>query len=160
MGVYATTTSLSVLLVNFLKTNTTTADTFGTSLFEKAITKSEAQVNAALASRYSMPFATVPPLVTDMAERLACYHALLSSNTQDGDGKNVYLDEFKTVFADLKAIVAGELKLTYTDGSIVPVNTSTRFLTSTPYTPIFGLDEATAWARDEDEIESQEDARA
>lgn len=161
MGSYATTTSISEILPGFLASNTTTSDAFGTSFFSRKITDAEAKINSALANRYSLPFSTVPPLCRSLAGDIAAYYAIRSGFTSDGLQRNAYLDDYKEAMETLKAIGEGKMALTYTDGSIVPVNASGRILSSTEgYSPIFALDDPDEWKRDQDEIDDQEDARA
>jgi phage gp36-like protein len=160
MGTYATTTSIPYLLVNFLKGNNTTTDTFGATLCAHHINNAEGAVNSHLGIRYQMPFSPVPPDVRRMAEQIACYNIIKSSTYQDVKAKNPYLDEFRGVFDQLKMYVNGELALTYTDGSLVPTLANNAVLSNTEgYTPIFARDEATKWDRDQNEIDDTEDSR-
>ncbi len=160
MGNYATTTSIPYVLVNFLKGNAIVSDAFGATLCAHHIANAEAVVNSHLAVRYSMPFTTIPPDVRRLSEQIAAYNIIKSSTYQDVKQKNPYLDEFETAFDQLKMYSNGDIPLTYTDGSLVPTLSNNLFLSSTDnYTQIFGRDDATAWDRDEDEIEDTENAR-
>ena len=166
MGSYATTTSISELIPNFLSGNTTSSDTAGTSIFSRHIDRAEGIVNGCVTARYSLPFITattttnVPPILRTITEDLACYFALRGAYTQDGQNKNAYYTDYKTAMETLDGIKNGTVKLAYTDGSLVPTVSTNRFLSSTEgYTPVFGLDDPRVWKRDSDEIDDQEDAR-
>lgn len=160
MGLYATTTSISLILPGFLKSNTTSADTEGTAIFSAHIDRAEAKINAAVSSRYSLPFSPIPPLLRSLAEDVASFYAIRGSLTQDGKQKNQYMQDFKDANEALKQILEGALKLTYTDGSLVPPLSTARFLSSHEnYTPVFGLDDADQWKRDDDEVDAQDSAR-
>jgi phage gp36-like protein len=125
-------------------------------MLTKHIDRAEAFIASALSGRYSMPFSTVPPDVRRMAEDLASYYVIRASSYQDGKLKNQYLEEYKTVFSDIKAVADGAVKLSYTDGSLVSVKSSAKMLSSSEnYTPVFGLDDPEKWQRDADEIEDQ-----
>jgi len=99
-------------------------------------------------------------MVRTVTEDIACYYAVRSSYTQDGQNRNQYYTEYKTAMDILDQIKDGLLKLALTDGSLVPTNSNNRFLSSSEgYTPIFGNDEPREWKRDEDEIDDQFEAR-
>lgn len=167
MGSYATTTSLSELVPFFLIGNTTSSDTAGTNIFSRHIDRAEGVINSYVTARYSLPFiigtttTNVPPLLRTLSEDIACYYLMRGAYTQDGQNRNEYITEYKLAMETLDLIKEGEIKLSYTDGSMVPTLSNTRVLASSEdYTPIFGLDDPANWARDEDEIDDQESARA
>lgn len=161
MGTYATTTSIGEILPGFLKGNTTTMDDPGTKIFSRLIDDAEAEINGVLANKYSMPFTTVPPLLRALAGHMAAGMAIRNGFSVDSIRRNQYLDDYKRSFEILDKLGKGEMKLTLTDGSLAPVNSTGRFLSNTEnYTPIFGLDDPDKWERDQDEIDDQEDARA
>jgi len=163
MGRYATTTAIADILPFFLASNTTTSDARGTSVFSKAITQAEAKVNSAVTARYdasSWTSGAIPPLILALSEELACYYAIRAAYTQDGQSRNDYLDDFKSALDTLKKLEEGDIKLTYTDGSLVPTRSGNRFLsTSENYSPVFGLDTATAWKVDPDQVNDLGNAR-
>lgn len=161
MGSYATTSSLSELIPNFLSGNTTTSDVGGTSLFSRHIDRAESVVNTYITARYSLPISPVPPVLRTLSEDLACYFAVRSAYTQDGQNTNQYYPEYKEAIKTLQALQKGEIKLSYTDGSTVPVATSNRYISSTEnYTPVFGADDPENWKVDTDQVDDQAAARA
>lgn len=160
MGAYATTTSLSELMPNYLAGNTTTSDTSATNQFSRHIDRAESTVQAYVARLYSMPFSPVPPVIRTLSEDIACYYALRSSFTQDGMSKNPFYEAYKVAMETLEKISKGEIKLADTAGSLLATQASNRYLSSTEgYTPIFGRDDPTDWQRDQNEIDDQEAAR-
>ena len=159
MGLYATTTSLSELMPGALQGDTTTSDAKGTNIWSRHVDRAEGIINSALVARYTLPFATIPPLVRLMAEDIACWYWIRGVGVQDASIKNEMLAPYEQAFDDLTAISKGEKKLAATDGSLIATNPA-RFLSSaTGFTPIFGLDNPRAWKRDQDEVDAQEDAR-
>ena len=123
-------------------------------------------MNAAVSVRYTLPFTVgttttnVPPLLRTLSEDIACGYALRGSFAQDGASRNQYPESYFSALEMLKQIEKGEIVLTDTGGSVLPTRSNTRILSSAEnYTPIFGLDESTDWARDETEIADQENAR-
>lgn len=156
MPSYATTTSITHLLVRYLEDNSTGGDPFGESTTAAHINRAEARINAKLSARYSIPFSPVPPEIRRLTEDIACVYLIRASNYQAGQKKNEYLEEFKSAFDDLELIAKGEASLVFTDGSLVPPLSSGHFVSSdTNYTPIFGKDDPTQWERDVDEIDDQ-----
>jgi phage gp36-like protein len=166
MGDYATTSSLSELIPNFLRQNTTTSDTAGTSMFARHVLRAESVVNAYVSKLYALPFivgtttTNVPPVLRTLSEDIACYYALRSAFTQDGQSKNPYYEAYKGAMDTLESIAEGETILVNTSGSFIATQSTNRYLSSTEgQTPIFGLDEPTEWGRSQEEIDAQSAAR-
>lgn len=160
MGNYATTTSISELIPNFLTGNTTTADPNGESMFSRHIDRAESIINTYITARYSLPLSPTPPVLRTVAEDLACYFAVRSAYTQDGQNKNQYYPEYKTAMQLLEDIQKGVIKLALTDGSDVPSVSNNRFISSTEnYSPVFGTDDPENWKVDADLVKDQQDAR-
>lgn len=166
MGRYVTTTSLPVLMPQFLLGNTSTSDTAGVDVFSTAIDYAEGEINSILVNKYDPSSWTttgspgIPPMVRAMAADLACYRAARSISVQDAQIRNLNLENYKPVLELLANLRDGKVKLAYTDGSLVPSRTTNRFLSSTEnYAQVFGLDSETAWARDPDEVSDQSSAR-
>lgn len=162
MGTYATTTSFVSLLSQFYKNNDSTFDASGKTAVGVAILRAEATVNAALARRYSLPFASVPPEVSRITEDIASYYLIRSSHWQSsGNEKNAYLEEFKTAFDDLKAIANGDQALADSTGSIIEINSAGLYVSSQyGNKPIFDVDEPEAWNVDEDRLTTIEGERS
>lgn len=160
MGIYATTTTLALLLPNFLRDNTTTTDREGTSIFGLHIDRAESLVNARVAQRYGLPFAVVPPLIRTVTQDIATWMAIRGTLNQDGKVKNVYLDSYEKAMEILEEIVDGSITLVDTNGSVLDSIAEDRFVSSTENrSPIFGLDDAVNWQRDADEIEETQASR-
>jgi len=162
MGLYLSTTAISLILPGYLKGNTSTSDTAGVNIFSRQIANAESKVNSVIGARYDITAFTsgsIPPLLTKLTEDIAVYNVILLSGYR-ADDRNEYLDDYKNANETLNQIIAGEINLTFTDGSLVSVKSTKRFLSSTKdYTPITGLDSETSWKRDSDEISDQSDAR-
>jgi len=163
MGLYATTTSISLLLPGFLKGNTTTSDTAGVNIFSHHIDRAESKVNSVITSRYDITGFTsgsIPPLLIKLTEDIAVYNVIRATGYR-ADDKNEYLDDYTKANDTLDKLIKGEINLTYTNGSSVAVVSTNRFLSNTKdYTPITGLDDQEDWKRDSDEVDDQSDARS
>lgn len=168
MGRYATTTSLSLLLPGYADGETTTVDEVAKNRFSKHIDRAESIVDAAIGRRYSLPFVSegattttnVPPVLRTITEDIASYYAMRASFSQDGKVKNPYLADYESAVEMLNAIMGGTMPMVYTNGSEVPANSVNRFLSTTKdFRPVFGLDEATEWRRDPDEVRQTEAER-
>lgn len=159
MGSYATTTSLSELIPNFLRQNTTTSDTAGTALFSRHIDRAESVVNSKVSRLYSLPFTEVPPILRTITEDIACYYSLRGVYTQDGVDNNPHAKSYKDAMDMLDEIAEGTIKLADTSGSLVAVKAARYLSDKSGYTPIAGLDDQDQWKRDSDEISDQAAAR-
>ena len=161
MGVYVTSTAYYLMLPGFLKDNTSAStDTYGTSMINRQVLNAEGLVNATISPYYSIgDFTAIPPLLRKLTEDIAIYNVIKATGYRSDD-RNEYLDDFKSAIDILDSISKGTTKLTYTDGSVVPVIASNRFLSSSKgYTPIFGIDDQYEWQRDKEEIADQKAAR-
>lgn len=160
MGTYATTTSIALLLPNFLRDNTTTTDAEGKNIFSKHIDRAESVVNAKVAQRYVLPFSVVPPLIRTVTEDIATYFSIRGTLNQDGKVKNVYLEDYEKAMSMLDEVVSGAITLVDTQGAALDTLGANRFRSSTiDRSTIFGLDDAQNWQRDKDEIEETEASR-
>lgn len=154
MGFYATTTSISDLLPNYLVGNTTTSDANGVALFSRHIDRAEGMVNAALNTKYDVSTFTttaLPPMLTQLSEDIACYFAIRGASTQDGQIKNEYVEKFKVAYDFVQDVLKGEatISLTYPNRTSVPTKASGRIKSSNDtYVPITNLDDPENWQVD------------
>ena len=164
MGRYATSTSISLLLPNWLASNTTTSDTYGTDIWSAAADRAEGEVNSYLTARYDPSGWTttaIPPLVRKLSEDLACYYSQRGSSTQDSQIKNRNLEEWKQTMETLSLLRSGDLKLAFTDGSLVGGRTDARMVSNTESRAhIFALDDERSWDVDADTLDDIDTERA
>lgn len=165
MGLYATTTSLDLLMVgvNFSATDQTT-------LASALIDRAERRINTMLARRYDLstaPFQTttsIPPLVREWAAQMAEGY-VWQHLARGGAGKESMergKAMIKEVMDDLALLTGYKLDLVNTAGSIITdmSNTAYRVMCNTKdYTPTFDEDDELNWAQDEDKLEDIEDSR-
>ncbi len=160
MGAYATTTSISELLPYVLKTNTTTGDSPGTSMFSRHIDRAEGVVNSYISGRYSLPFSAVPPAIRTISEDIACYYFIRATYVQDGERKNEYQDSFKAAIKMLEEVRDGKTQLADTAGSLITQLTTSKYLSSTEgYSATLDEDEPKSWDIDADKSETISDGR-
>lgn len=140
--------------------DTTTSDSTLSTVFASFIDKGETHFNAIASKRYRLPFTTVPPLAREMSFDLAAYWTIRAFSTRDWPNRNELLDDYKMVFDDLKMLEKGDIKLALTDGSII-AEAVTSLISSNRegQDPIFDMDEPTAWAVDQDRLDTLETAR-
>lgn len=79
--------------------------TIDTDLITRAITDATALIDGYLAGRYALPLATVPALITDLAQRIAIYYAH-SNVASEKIGK-----DYEAALRQLKDIASGLIKL-------------------------------------------------
>lgn len=160
MGNYATKTSIYLMLPGFLKDNTSAStDSFGTLMFDRQILNAESLVNAAVAPNYSISdFTAIPPLLRKLTEDIAIYNVIKATGYR-ADDRNEYLDDFERAMDMLDSIRKGETKLTYTNGSDIPVLSNKILCDKSDYTPIFNLDDPTSWEVDPDQLDDIESER-
>lgn len=162
MGAYLSTTALSLLLPGYFTGNTTTSDAEGTLIAQHHIERAEAKINAALALRYTVPFGAtaVPPIVRAITEDFTAYNLLKATGFRQGQ-LNEYIDEYyKDSSEILKKLSAGEMPLTATDGSLVAVKSTSRYLSSSEnYEMTFNIDKPENWSENTTEQEDVSDTR-
>jgi phage gp36-like protein len=79
--------------------------TIDAALITRAITDATALIDGYLAGRYALPLATIPALVTDLAQRIAIYYAH-SNVASEKIGK-----DYEAALRQLKDIASGLIKL-------------------------------------------------
>ena len=167
MGDYATTTSISNLLPQFLVGNSTSSDTANTAVFSAQIDRAENTVKSMAGARYDISafrFGTtttnVPPLLRTLSEDMACWFAIRAGYVQDGGRRQEYLDDYKEAKSTLTDIRDGKQVLLYTDGTEVPTRATARFLSDTDgYSHIFNMDDEESWDVDADLLDDIADER-
>lgn len=159
MGLYATTTTISLRLPGLMNGDTTTADSTFSSVFSSFIDKGEIHFNAVASKNYSLPFSTVPPLAREMSFDMAAYWTILAFSTRDWPNRNEMLDDYKQVFDMLKMLGDGDLKLALTDGSLIEQTTGLIASNREGQDPIFEVDEPTSWVVDQDRLDALDNAR-
>lgn len=95
--------------------------------------KAQSLVDAKLASRYTVPFSDVPPLVQTITTDIAAYELMTKrvfTGTRNYDEKLV--EPFKMAFELLDAIAEGDVILTTASGTVVdPTTAQAQFWSST-----------------------------
>lgn len=79
--------------------------TIDAGLIARAITDATALIDGYLAGRYALPLATIPALVTDLAQRIAIYYAH-TNVASEKIGK-----DYEAALRQLKDIASGLIKL-------------------------------------------------
>ena len=159
MGNYATTTSISITLPNFLEGNTTTVDISATQTFSEYINWAEAEINSAVANKWSLPFSTVPPILRSLAFEIAAYYTIRAYGSRDWPNRNEMLDDFNKAFETLKKLEKGEIELTLTDGSLLAVSSDMYLSNRSSQDPVFELDDPVNWAVDKDRLDELDGSR-
>lgn len=162
MGLYATTTSLALLIPNAMSGNTTSSDSEAVATFSKHIDRAEAEINGVVAERYSLPFSVVPPAVRAWSEDLACFYFLRAAIAQDGRVGDSSAGMFKDAYERLRDARDKGFRdiLTLTDGSVLSPITAGRFKSTTEGEgPVFDLDTSTSWNVDEVRLDRAADER-
>lgn len=135
-------------------------------MIELAIEKSESIIDSRLASKYSLPLSTVPPLVRHLADELSLYFLYQGLYSSDNVAHNEYAEDYrrweKNAFSTLKNIQNENIFLTLTDGSLVTTKPSSRSIKSSSdaYTPVFNMDDPHQWGQDQDRLDAIADERS
>jgi len=161
MGLYATTTSLAVLMVG------TKFDTATTSLADKLLTHAENEVNKYLSKRYDIgafnnTSTSVPPLVTSLTETLAEGYMYQRMSRGGKDAMKRADALIKQAIDNLQLIA--EYKEDLVDSSGDPIadmtNTAYRVLSNTEnYVPTFNEDDPLDWQVDPNKLQDIKDER-
>lgn len=160
MGVYATTTSLAVMMIG------TTFDSLTTALASKLITHAENEINKHLSKRYDISsfqtVTSVPPLVTSLAEQLAVGYMYrhMDRGGEHPDTRPAQI--IKPIMENLKAIADYKMDLLNTAGAVINdmSNTSYRCLSTTDgYSNTFNEDDPLNWQVDSDKLDDISDER-
>jgi|TARA_R100000501_G_C2629924_1_gene124917 hypothetical protein len=153
MGAYATSTSLKQRYPGFPQSSTS----FDTVLGDN-ITRAEGVINSTLARRYDLPFtsATIPPIIITIAEDLSAGYTYRTSFMRDSHNTSEWqvnlVDNSMDMLMDIRN---RKLDLVDTSGNLIGERSSRDRIKSNvqEYTPIFGLDTATSWQIDPDQLD-------
>ena len=150
----------------FLTGNTTASDTAGGDIWSGAADRAEGYINSTITNKYdpsswtSTGTPAIPPLIRKINEDLACLYTMRSAVTQDSQVKNANLDDWAKAEQVLFDIRDGKIKLAYTDGSLVPTRSTSRFLSSSSnYNRIFELDNEQNWDVGDNKLDDVSDDR-
>ena len=163
---YSTYTAILTMLPNLPQSATTTSEVYTTTaqLVCQHLIRAYNLINAKLAKKYAVPFATsnIPPLCATLNEDIACYYTMRSLYTRDAQNNSEWVVEhYDKAIKTLDEIA--ECKINLIDASDVliadRVSASNKIQTSTPYAPVFELDEETDWQVDSTRLEDVETAR-
>lgn len=162
MGLYATTTSLEILMIG------TVFDTATTSLGNKLITHAENEVNKYLSKRYDISSfndtsTSVPPIVTSISETLATgyMYKYMSRGGKDAlERAKFFIDQ---AMDNLKLIAEYKLDLVDSNGEVIPDGEGSSYSiksTTSDYSNTFNEDSQLDWEVDPlklDNIKSERD---
>lgn len=113
------------------------------------VPQAEAEVDARLAVKYTVPFSPAPYLVQDLCIDLAYYKATIRQKGSEQIKK--YID------ARFESILNGSMVLTNSDGVIS--GTGNYAWASNSYHSAFGMDDEVRWRVDDEQISDTEDLR-
>ena len=165
MGLYATTTTLSLVMVgvNFTATNMTT-------LGSEAIDQAEAEINKYLSKRYDLTTASfqtttsIPPIVRTWAKRLGEAN-MWEFLSRGGAGKEslARADRLrKDVIKNLIDVSEYRFDLVNSTGSLIVDMSNTAYqvrCNTKSYTPTFDEDDELSWSIDSDKLNDISDSR-
>ncbi len=162
MGVYATTSSLEILMVG------TQFDTATTALCSKLITHAENEINKYLSKRYDIgsfytSSASVPPMITTLAETLTegYMYQRMSRGGKESMGRGKSLIE--PVIDNLKLIADYKADLLDANGDSINEASDSAYQvlsTTKDYAPTFNEDDELAWRIDPDKLSDIQSERS
>jgi phage gp36-like protein len=116
---YTNAQELELLFPKIISTSLTKAD-----INEIFVTKAEADIDAAVSGRYTLPFSSTPPLVRNIAQDLTMYYVARRMYTQNAKDKNDWVDDFRAnAFDILDKIREGEINLITSSKEIISTRT-------------------------------------
>ena len=125
---YTTDTKIKVLLTGVATVNA------------QFITMAENIINGKIASKYSVPFTVVPPLIETLATDIAAYFCMRTLFTDDSQNKSEWTATFKESMKILDEIADGRLPVIDSTGTEVARNIEPMYSNTKDYTPVFDVD--------------------
>lgn len=155
MGIYATSTSLQILMIG------TEFDTATTSLCSKLIDHAENEVNKYISKRYDIgtfytTTASVPPILTSLTETLTegYMYQRMSRGGKDAMSRGKMLID--QALLNLKLIAEYKADLTDADGDVISDSANSAFQvlsTTSDYSNTFNEDDPLNWEVDPDKLD-------
>lgn len=124
--------------------------------------KAQAEMNAKLSLRYSIPFTVDIPILTTIATDLACYYALSRKPLIGAASKaDPWLDRFKEARDMLDKLADGTYELVDASNQVLGQRSDVmQFYSNTKgYQPTFDERDPEAWATDQDKLDDLEDSK-
>lgn len=115
------------------------------------IAGAEAEVEARLAARYTVPFSSTPPLVADVCIDLA----YVRMTARQKESEPIY----ERAMALLKDMVNGTIPLVDASGVLLDQGSATRTFASNSYRSAFGPDDPLNWSPSQSAIDDAQDTR-
>lgn len=152
---YCTVTSILAVSPDLPQTTTSAGYTATAAIISAQIDRADALINAKLARRYSVPFATTPPLIISISEDITKYYSYRQLYAQDNQNtarrmEELLRPELDNAFDLLRQIRDGELDLVNTAGSLISENTALVDdqieSTNEDYYSIFDVDDPLDWS--------------
>jgi len=103
------------------------------------IVRADSIINAKLSVRYSVPFATTPPLIETISTMLASYFTMLAQFTGDSVNRSEWTLEYKTALQMLNDIAEGVLPILTDAGVQLALNGDPVSSNNKDYTPVFDM---------------------
>ena len=160
IGLFATTSSLSVKMVG------TVFDTATTSLASTCIYDAENEIRKRLALRYDFtasPFLTttsIPPMISTLAETLAVGYMYENMARGSKEGYARADRYIKRAMENLTALAAGEAALVGVSGTVIDViEGDWAIRATTDYAPTFNEDDPHSWAVSSTKLDDISDER-
>ena len=124
------------------------------------IDQAEAEVNGRLATRYALPFSTVPPLVETISTEYALLKLMDRFFSAEAPTKNDWKEVRRKELKELLAALAdGSMVLVTTAGAIIASATGAGIESDTStHTPTFNHLDPAMQKIDEDRLDDEEDA--
>lgn len=118
-----------------------TANAMGNPSVTEKIARAEAIINAVCATRYTLPFASTPPLIKTLALHMSCYYVLRAHYS--GDAKNIseYVKEYKEAREILEQIRTGKLAVVDSAGVEYARNEEPCQSSTQDYHTVFSMDD-------------------
>lgn len=139
----------------------------GNTEVKNKIARADSIIDAYLASKFTVPFSSTPPLIESISIDLSAYYVLRTLFTRDSVNKNNYINDFllkhlntKEKTGTLYDILNDDITLVDSSGTVIDTTSDLIDSNIKDYVPIFNVDDAEDWEVDPDRLEDIADERS
>lgn len=150
---YSTATDVRVLLEGVTVTVKSDAD------IAILITDADNEINSKLASKYSVPFSTTPPIIKTLSKTIAAYYVMRDLFTNDSQNKNEWTDSYKDALRTLEKMSKGEYIVLDSSGAELAKSAEVLKSNHQDHHTTFDVDKPEDWSQDDDKLDAISDAR-
>lgn len=136
-------TTSDIYTNNLFKITTSTADT---ATVTRYINYAESKINGYISKKYTLPLASTPALIKELAIDFTGYKILNDLYSGEDQSQNDWIiDNLTNCIEQIKEIGSGDLILTDTTGAMLASNRTAKYATSRDFPLVIDMDEDFDW---------------